>query len=46
MFKDSIPFRASVVVVALYGGCRLLETDVVEASEGSTADVFDCVIWN
>lgn len=35
-----------MVVVALYGGCGLLEADVVEASEGSATDVFDRVIWN
>lgn len=41
-----VPFRAPVVIVALYGGRRLLEADVVEASEGSTADVFDRVVWD
>lgn len=35
-----------MVIVALYGGCRLLEADVVEPGKGSTADVFDCVVWN
>lgn len=33
-----------MVVVPLYGGCGLLEADVVETSEGSTADVFNGVI--
>lgn len=35
-----------MVIVALYGGCRLLEADVVEPSKGSTADVFDRVVWD
>lgn len=33
-----------MVIVALYGGCRLLEADVIEPSEGRTADVFDRVV--
>ena len=33
-----------MVVVALDGGGGLLEADVVEASEGRTADVFDGVV--
>lgn len=33
-----------MVIVALYGGCRLLEADVVEPGKGSTADVFDRVV--
>lgn len=33
-----------MVIVALYGGCRLLEADVVEPGEGSAADVFDRVV--
>ena len=35
-----------MVVVALDGGGGLLEADVVEASEGSSADVLDGVVWN
>lgn len=42
----ALPFRAPVVIVALNGGRGLLEADVVEASEGSAADVFDGVVWN
>lgn len=33
-----------MVIVALYGGRRLLETDVVKAGKGSTADVLDRVV--
>jgi hypothetical protein len=33
-----------MIVVSLYGGCGLLEADVVETSEGSTTDVFNGVI--
>lgn len=33
-----------MVVVALDGGCRFLEADVVESSKRRSADVFDCVI--
>lgn len=33
-----------MVIVTLYGGCRLLEADVVEPGKGSTADVFDRVV--
>lgn len=35
-----------MVIVALYGGCRLLEADVIEPSKGSAADVFDRVVWD
>lgn len=35
-----------MVVVPLDRSCGLLETDVIEASEGSSADVFDGVIWD
>lgn len=35
-----------MVIVALYGGCRLLEADVIEPSKGSTTDVFDRVVWD
>lgn len=41
-----LPFRAPVVIVPLDGGCGLLETDVIEAGKGGTADVFDSVVWN
>ena len=40
----SSPFRAPVVIVALYGGRRLLEADVVKAGKGSTTDVLDRVV--
>ena len=33
-----------MVVVALDGGGRLLEADVVEASKGRTTDVFNGVV--
>lgn len=42
----SVPFRASVVVETLNGGCGLLEADVVETGKGSATDVFDCVVWD
>lgn len=35
-----------MVIVALYGGCRLLEADVIEPGKGSAADVFDRVVWD
>lgn len=35
-----------MVVIALYRRCWLLEADVIETSKGSTADVFDGVIWD
>lgn len=35
-----------MVVVALNRRRGLLETDVIEASEGGSADVLDGVIWN
>lgn len=34
-----------MVIITLYSRCGLLETDVIEASEGGTADVFDSVVW-
>ena len=39
-----IPLGAPVVVIPLDGSRRLLETDVVEASEGRAADVLDRVV--
>lgn len=35
-----------MVIVALDGGCGLLETDVIEAGKGGAAYVFDSVVWN
>lgn len=35
-----------MVIITLDGCGGLLETDVVETSEGGTADVFDGVIWD
>lgn len=35
-----------MVIVALDGGCGLLETDVIEAGEGGATYVFDSVVWN
>lgn len=41
-----LPFGTPVVIIALDAGGGLLETDVVETSEGGPADVFDGVIWH
>lgn len=35
-----------MVVVPLDRSCGLLETDVIEASKGGSADVFDGVVWD
>lgn len=35
-----------MVVEPLDGGCGLLEADVIEAGEGSAADVLDGVVWD
>lgn len=35
-----------MVIVPLDGGCGLLEADVIEASEGGAANVFDSVVWD
>lgn len=35
-----------MVIIPLDSGRGLLETDVIEASEWGTADVFDSVVWN
>lgn len=35
-----------MVIVPLDSSCGLLEADVIEASKGGAANVFDRVVWN